>query len=54
MVEPSRYNVSGDESAHSGILENKLNIKDQKLLEDTETILLNDTYNYFLRFINIF
>ncbi len=30
MVEPSRYNVSGDESAEDGILKNKLNINDQK------------------------
>lgn len=48
MVEPSRYSVSGDESAKDGILKNKLDIKDQRALEDTETILLNDTYNHFL------
>lgn len=48
MAERSRYNVSGDEFAKDGIFRNKLNIKDQKILEDTETILLNDTYNHFL------
>lgn len=47
MVEPSRYNVSGDEDAKNGVLKNKLNVKDRKTLEDTETILLNDTYNHF-------
>jgi cell filamentation protein len=47
MAEPSRYNVGGDESA-SEILKNKLGIKDQKTLEDTETVLFSDTYEYFL------
>lgn len=48
MVEPSRYNIPGDESVKGGVLKNILNIKDQKTLDDTETILLNDTYNNFL------
>ena len=30
MVEPSRYNVGGDDI----VLKNKLNITDQKLIED--------------------
>ena len=47
MAEASRYNVGGDEAA-SEILKNKLRIKDQKALEDTETVLLSDTYEYFL------
>lgn len=46
MVEPSRYKVS-EEDSENGVLKNKLGIKDQKNLEDTETILLNDTYNHF-------
>lgn len=44
MAEHSRYNVSGDEAE---ILKNKLGITDQKVLEDTETLLLKDTYVYF-------
>lgn len=44
MAEHSRYNVSGNEAE---ILENKLGITDQKMLEDTETLLLKDTYVYF-------
>lgn len=47
MAEPSRYNVGGDESA-SEILKNKLGIKDQRALEDTESVLFSDTYEYFL------
>lgn len=47
MAEPSRYSVGGDESA-SKILKNKLDIKDQKALEDTESVLFSDTYEYFL------
>lgn len=43
MAEHSRYNVSGDEE----ILKNKLGITDQKVLEDTETLLLKDTYVHF-------
>jgi len=48
MAGVSRYNVGGDEAA-SEILKNKLGIKDQKALEDTETVLLSDTYEYFLQ-----
>lgn len=44
MVEPSRYNVGGDEA---DILKNKLGITDRKTLEDTETVLLSDTYKHF-------
>lgn len=44
MAEHSRYDVSGDEAE---ILKNKLSITDQKVLEDTETLLLKDTYVYF-------
>jgi len=47
MAEPSRYNVGGDESP-SEILKNKLGIEDQKALEDTESVLFSDTYEYFL------
>jgi cell filamentation protein len=47
MAEASRYNVGGDEAA-SEILKNKLGIKDQKALEDTETVLFSDTYEHFL------
>jgi cell filamentation protein len=47
MAGVSRYNVGGDEAA-SGVLRNKLGIKDQKALEDTETVLFSDTYEYFL------
>ncbi|MFA6305415.1 MAG: hypothetical protein WC651_01640 [Candidatus Gracilibacteria bacterium] len=45
MAEHSRYNVSGNEGE---ILKNKLGITDQKALEDTETLLLKDTYVHFL------
>jgi cell filamentation protein len=50
MAEASRYNVGGDEAGSGdGILKNKLGIKNQKALEDTETLLLSDTYEYFLQ-----
>lgn len=45
MAEHSRYNVDGQEDG--GVLKNKLNIKDQKTLEDTETILFSDAYKHF-------
>lgn len=45
MAEHSRYNVGGQEDG--GVLKNKLNIKDQKTLEDTETILFSDAYKHF-------
>ncbi|MBU1019233.1 MAG: Fic family protein [Patescibacteria group bacterium] len=44
MVEPSRYDIGGDEG---DILKNKLGITDQKTLEDTETLLLVDAYELF-------
>lgn len=44
MAEHSRYNVGGDEGK---ILKNKLGITNPKTLEDTETLLLKDTYVYF-------
>lgn len=43
MAELSRYNVSGEEE----VLKNKLGINNQKVLEDTETLLLKDTYVHF-------
>lgn len=46
MVEPSRYSVGGDEE---NILKNKLGITDIKTLEDTEILLLSDTYKYFFK-----
>lgn len=45
MAEHSRYNVGGQEDG--GVLKNNLNIKDQKTLEDTETILFFDAYKHF-------
>ncbi|MDP2642708.1 MAG: Fic family protein [Candidatus Peregrinibacteria bacterium] len=45
MTEHSRYNVGGQEDG--GVLKNKLNINDQKTLEDAETILFSDAYKYF-------
>ncbi len=49
MTAPSRYDVS-DNTAEldSGVLKNKLKIKDQKTLNDLETFLLSDTYSHFL------
>lgn len=49
MAEHSRYNVSGTEDA--GILKNKLGIKEQKALEDIETILFSDSYKHFFDFL---
>ncbi len=43
MAEHSRYDVSGDE----GVLVNKLGITEQKRLDNTETLLLQDTYAHF-------
>lgn len=48
MVGHSRYKVGNDGVGHGGILENKLGIKDQKTLDDFETILLSDAYEHFL------
>ncbi|MFA5842098.1 MAG: Fic family protein [Candidatus Gracilibacteria bacterium] len=42
----SRYNVGGDEA---DILKNKLGITNPKELEDAETVLLTDSYDYFLK-----
>jgi cell filamentation protein len=49
MTEHSRYDVSrkGAGIGPSGILVNKLGIKDQQGLDDAETILLNDAYAHF-------
>ena len=48
MAEPSRYSVSDkDAGVQNGILKNKLKIKDQKIMDDAETILLGDTYTHF-------
>lgn len=45
MTGPSRYDVSSEGAGigKGGILENKLGVKDQKELDDAETILLNDS-----------
>ena len=48
MAEHSRYNVSGNEG---DLLKNKLGITKQKVLEDTETLLLKDTYVHFFSFL---
>src|SRR3989339_1940556 len=48
MAAPSRYHVSDKTAGVSnGILKNKLGIKNQKQLEDAETVLLTDTYAHF-------
>lgn len=48
MVGRSRYSVSEKASGvEGGVLKNKLNIKDQKSLDDAETLLLSDAYSYF-------
>lgn len=48
MAEPSRYDVNDkDAGIKHGVLINKLGIKNQKTLDDAETILLNDAYAYF-------
>ncbi|MBI5794041.1 Fic family protein [Candidatus Uhrbacteria bacterium] len=52
MGEPSRYSVTdGRAGIENGVLKNKLHIKDQKKLEDLETLLLSDTYSHFLTLI---
>lgn len=52
MTVPSRYDVSDDTAElDSGVLKNKLKIKDQKTLNDLEAVLLSDTYSYFLSLI---
>ena len=48
MVEPSRYHVSDKAAGISnGILINKLGLKNQKELDEAESLLLADTYTYF-------
>lgn len=48
MVVPSRYLVSDETAGISkGILINKLGIKNQKGLDNAETILLTDAYSHF-------
>lgn len=50
MAEPSRYNVSDvDAGIDNKILKNKLGLINQKELDDRETLLLSDAYNYFLK-----
>lgn len=45
MAGHSRYSVDGSDEGE--ILKNKLSINDRVILEDAETLLLSDTYNYF-------
>ncbi|OGL62372.1 hypothetical protein A3C09_04165 [Candidatus Uhrbacteria bacterium RIFCSPHIGHO2_02_FULL_47_44] len=45
MASKSRYNAAGDEA---WILNNKLDIKDEKDLGDTETLLLQRTNDHFM------
>jgi cell filamentation protein len=47
MAMHSRYNVSNEENQE--ILKNKLGIKDQQMLDDTETLLLSDAYEVFFK-----
>ena len=49
MAGLSRYNVTNTKAGISkGVLKNKLGISNQKELEDAETILLSDAYEFFL------
>ncbi len=50
MVGHSRYNVSKKDASvyENGVLINNLDIHNQADLDDAETILLNDSYLYFL------
>ncbi|MBI2631216.1 Fic family protein [Candidatus Nomurabacteria bacterium] len=49
MAGHSRYNVSSEQAGiKNGVLKNKLGISDQKQIEDAETILLSDAYDFFL------
>jgi len=49
MTALSRYDVSENTAElDSGVLKNKLKIKDQKTLNDLESVLLSDAYSYFL------
>ena len=47
MAEPSRYSVGGKEDGQE-VLQNMFGISDLKNLEDVETLLYSDSYNYFL------
>lgn len=49
MAKASRYNVNGDEA---DITTNKLGLKALKELEDAETVLLIDAYEYFINLID--
>ena len=49
MAGHSRYNVSDKKAGLKGkILDNKLGVRSQKELDDAETILLSDAYEFFL------
>lgn len=49
MVGHSRYNVTNKKvGIEKGILKNKLGISNQNELEDAETILLSDAYEFFV------
>src|SRR3989338_1208165 len=47
MAGHSRYSVSTEVGIDNGVLKNKLGIKDQKTLDDAETLLLSDAYKHF-------
>ncbi|MEK7481704.1 MAG: Fic family protein [Patescibacteria group bacterium] len=48
MAGLSRYDVNAEDTGLEGrVLKNKLGIKEQKKLHDTETVLLADTYSHF-------
>lgn len=49
MAAHSRYDVSNEDAGidKSGVLINKLGIKEQKELDDAETLLLKDSYAHF-------
>ena len=48
MAGRSRYNVSAQGAGmKDGVLKNKLSLTDQQTLDDAETLLLADTYQYF-------
>ena len=54
MAEPSRYSINDEDAGitKQGILKNRLGITDQKHLNDTETILLSDTYEHFFELLS--
>lgn len=48
MAEHSRYSISNEGAGVEGhVLKNKLQIKDQDALSDTEALLLNDAYAHY-------